>query len=352
MSKHVARGLGLGFAVVLAGVAMAPASAAAADEEPLRVAFWKGMYNVHTTIDGTWQSDPEEDDGADVDKLDYCKQFYPGTTAVRKYKNEFIDVFQNVDGDSFSGKVWSYECVQPARPTQRVMFAKGMYAMHVDAAGSWEADPERDDGSDVDKLAYCRAFYPKTASVKALGKEFSRAWLNADDESFALTATAYQCVQGTTAAATTTTTTTTTAEDATAREACVDWAYEMYFKSLTAETARTKAHAACKSIKSLDAAKLLFDWYFKSLTASAAMDKLVPLATKALDGKVALMTYAFDGYFKSLTGAAAGDKAVAAAQRLPASATRCLQREFPIFFKSLTGVAAMDKAVAVCAADE
>lgn len=355
--SRVDSGFGIGLAICLIGVAMAPSSAAAGDEEPARVAFWQGMYNVHTEVDGTWASDPEDDDGAEVDKLAYCRQLYPATTSVRRYKKEFIDVFRNVEDEPFAGKVWTFECVQPPRPAQRVMFAKGMYAMHVDAAGAWVADPERDDGYDVDKLAYCRAFYPKTTAIKALGKEFSRGWLNAEEEAFAVTATAYQCVQG--AASTkpapkagATTTPTTTPAESTPQEACVDWAYDRYYQSLTSESARTKAHAACKTITSLDAAKLLFDWYYKSLTAVAAMDKLTPLATTELEGEVALLRFAFDGYFKSLTGVAAADKAVAAGRRLAASATRCLQREYPIFYKSLTSVAAMDKAVEVCAGEE
>ncbi len=78
-----------------------------------RISYWSGKVNQHVDmISGTWQTDVDGTSGAGINKLTYCKKFYPNTTSVVEYKNETINSWQNAGntGNLTSTKM-SYQCV-------------------------------------------------------------------------------------------------------------------------------------------------------------------------------------------------------------------------------------------------
>ena len=78
-----------------------------------RIAMVQGNINQHTEK-GVWKTDPDgRGNGAEWDKLEYCKKFYPKTVSVKEHKKETISGFQNAFFDEFTHFVMTYECIQP-----------------------------------------------------------------------------------------------------------------------------------------------------------------------------------------------------------------------------------------------
>ncbi|MDD3663253.1 MAG: hypothetical protein PHT84_05320, partial [Candidatus Pacebacteria bacterium] len=59
-----------------------------------RIMYWYGKVNQHIDANGTWQTDPDGVSGANIDKLTYCKKWFPNTTSVKDYKNETISTWR------------------------------------------------------------------------------------------------------------------------------------------------------------------------------------------------------------------------------------------------------------------
>jgi hypothetical protein len=80
-----------------------------------RIMYWWGKVNQHTDVNGNWLTDPDGVSGADLDKLTYCKKFFPNTISVEDYMLETTDTWRNrgnVDGPFTSTKM-STKCLQP-----------------------------------------------------------------------------------------------------------------------------------------------------------------------------------------------------------------------------------------------
>ena len=60
-----------------------------------RVMFWYGKVNQHIDPQGTWQTDADGTSGANLDKLTYCKKYFPNTTSVEDYKIESIGTWKD-----------------------------------------------------------------------------------------------------------------------------------------------------------------------------------------------------------------------------------------------------------------
>lgn len=81
---------------------------------PDRIAYWYGKVNQHT-VNNVWYTDSDGVSGANIDKLTYCKKFYPGTTGTKDYTTETITGWRAAGN---TGGPWSYavmttECIQP-----------------------------------------------------------------------------------------------------------------------------------------------------------------------------------------------------------------------------------------------
>ncbi len=80
-----------------------------------RIAYWYGKVNQYINSQGDWISDPDGTSGADIDKLTYCKKWYPNTIKVESYKNETINTWRRAIGFEQSGyinTVVTDKCVQ------------------------------------------------------------------------------------------------------------------------------------------------------------------------------------------------------------------------------------------------
>lgn len=78
-----------------------------------RISVWQGKVNQHVDVDSsTWQTDADGRSGAELDKLTYCKKFYPNTTSVKEYKNETINSWHAAGNTgNYTSIKMSYECV-------------------------------------------------------------------------------------------------------------------------------------------------------------------------------------------------------------------------------------------------
>lgn len=90
-------------------------------EEPLdptpRISYWQGKVNQHTEA-GIWKTDPDGKSGANLNKLAYCKKWYPDTTEVKEYEKEMITDWKDRGNtnnrwsrDMYDREVISYECI-------------------------------------------------------------------------------------------------------------------------------------------------------------------------------------------------------------------------------------------------
>jgi peptidoglycan hydrolase-like protein with peptidoglycan-binding domain len=230
-----------------------------------RVMFWWGKVNQHMNIEkGGWETDPngfEAYAGASVDKLEYCKRFYPNTVAVRPYMFETIDGWRDRGNvGKYSSTNLSYQCVsdiktikvdpvnpiidpvvpivvEPVTPVlppvlppvvppvtppivtpvtpptipaadpvilsykhlPRVMFWWGKVNQHINTdTGTWETDPnglEAYAGASVDKLTYCKMFYPASVAAVPFGYETIDSWHDRGNvNNYTSTNMAYRCV--------------------------------------------------------------------------------------------------------------------------------------------------------------
>lgn len=79
-----------------------------------RIMYWPGKVNQHFDLSlSRWESDPDGYSGANIDKLEYCNKFYPGTILVREYMPETISTWRAAGNNgAYTGMVNSDLCIQ------------------------------------------------------------------------------------------------------------------------------------------------------------------------------------------------------------------------------------------------
>ncbi len=81
-------------------------------DKTARIAYWSGKVNQHIDQNGNWQTDPDGSSGAGLDKLTYCKKWYPSTTSIRDYKTETITTWRAAGNTgAYTSARTSIECV-------------------------------------------------------------------------------------------------------------------------------------------------------------------------------------------------------------------------------------------------
>ncbi len=95
-----------------------------------RIAYWSGKVNQHTDSTGQWLTDPDGTSGANLDKLTYCKKWYPNTTSIADYQTETITTWRTAGntGDPYTLAVMTTRCVQgtaTATPSITVLSPNG-----------------------------------------------------------------------------------------------------------------------------------------------------------------------------------------------------------------------------------
>jgi hypothetical protein len=76
-----------------------------------RIAYWWGKVNQHTE-NGVWKTDPDGRSGANINKLTYCKKWYPNTNLVLPYKMEKIKFYTAGNRYAYVSTKLSYLCVE------------------------------------------------------------------------------------------------------------------------------------------------------------------------------------------------------------------------------------------------
>ena len=81
-----------------------------------KISYWGGKVNQYFDA-GVWKSDPDKTSGATINKLTYCKKWYPSTTSVRDTGKQetlkFCAARQTTCSHSATMDV--FECVQPKK---------------------------------------------------------------------------------------------------------------------------------------------------------------------------------------------------------------------------------------------
>ena len=132
-----------------------------------RISTWNSKVNQHFNISyDKWMTDPDGKSGANLDKLTYCKKWYPNTISVADYMMEKIDTWRGVGNlpPDYSSTRMSTKCVQDLTP--RISYFSGKVNQHFNLGrDEWVTDPDGKSGANLDKLTYCKKWYPDTKSV-------------------------------------------------------------------------------------------------------------------------------------------------------------------------------------------
>jgi len=187
------------------------------DRNVPRIMYWWGKVNQHWNIDkGAWETDSDGASGADLDKLTYCKKFYPNTIKVEEYKNETSAIWHDRGNlNQYHSIKMSYRCIQgegEIKPepifigppvsensnAPRIMFWYGKVNQHWNVdKGTWETDADGVSGANLDKLTYCKKFYPKTIKVEEYKNETSAIWHDRGNvNQYTSVKMSYLCIQG------------------------------------------------------------------------------------------------------------------------------------------------------------
>lgn len=140
---------------------------------PYRINYWWGKVNQHTIAPSIWHTDSDSWSGASIDKLTYCKKFYPNTQAVRDYRNETVTWREGGNLNAWPFTQTSTECV-----VARIGYWYSKVNQHINSNGDWVTDADGTSGADIDRLTYCRKWYPATTSVRDYAFE-TLIWRNA-----------------------------------------------------------------------------------------------------------------------------------------------------------------------------
>lgn len=202
-----------------------------------RIMYWWGKVNQHFNVNtGLWETDPDGVSGANLDMKTYCKKWYPETKSIKEYKYETIynwkdrgnvsnyvstrlsyecvtkEVTQNEDSDDVKPTEATDPIKDPVKPiddnqdevntvdgnqdkTKQIMYWWGKVNLHLEN-NIWTTDPDGTSGANLDKLTYCKKWYPGTVSFKENELTFSDAWRNAGNtSSFTAIKMSYYCIQ-------------------------------------------------------------------------------------------------------------------------------------------------------------
>ena len=79
-----------------------------------RISYWYGKVNQHVDVNnGVWVTDSDGTSGADLDKLTYCKKYYPNTISVEDYSTETLNSWYTAGNSvNYTSTKPSYKCVQ------------------------------------------------------------------------------------------------------------------------------------------------------------------------------------------------------------------------------------------------
>lgn len=128
---------------------------------------------------------------------------------------------------------------------------------------------------------------------------------------------------------------------------CVEWAYPLYYQSLSSDAAQTHAVAACKSSVDLETAKWLYVKFYQGLSSADSVDRAT-LGARRAKGKLPIIQYAFDNYYKGNSSSESATKAAEGAKLVLPTAKACLEKAYAIQYKTHSSSDSMDLAFRDC----
>lgn len=156
-----------------------------------RIMYWYGKVNQHVDANGNWQTDPDGISGADLDKLTYCKKWFPRTIRVQDYKLETTNGWRNrgnVDAPYTSTKM-STRCVQgegmviPIPVDNPVISGiSGPQYLDINSVGTWKVEAYNPTGGNLsykvdwgDTYEYCPVGGPCTRALSLVESPFGQS---------------------------------------------------------------------------------------------------------------------------------------------------------------------------------
>jgi hypothetical protein len=156
-----------------------------------RIMYWYGKVNQHVDANGNWQTDPDGISGADLDKLTYCKKWFPRTIRVQDYKLETTNGWRNrgnVDAPYTSTKM-STKCVQgegmviPIPVDNPVISGiSGPQFLDINSVGTWKVEAYNPTGGNLsykvdwgDTYEYCPVGGPCTRALSLVEAPFGQS---------------------------------------------------------------------------------------------------------------------------------------------------------------------------------
>ncbi len=163
------------------------------------ISYWWGKVNQHTGPQGDWQTDADGVSGADLDKLTYCRKFYPNTIEVVQSGTITLNTWHDRGNlSAYTATQPKFDCIQKTSTTSgpAISYWWGKVNQHTDGQGVWQTDVDGVSGANLDKLTYCRKFYPATTEVVENGTVTINNWHDAGNaSSYVATQPKFDCIQ-------------------------------------------------------------------------------------------------------------------------------------------------------------
>gem|GEM_PF-2320065 len=117
-----------------------------------KISYWSGKVNQHTDANGAWQTDSDGTSGADLDKIAYCKKFYPGTTDIKEASVETNSGWKDAgNSGSYTSVKAVYKCVgtyvAPSNQPPVITGGSGPASLSVNQQGTWTISAYDPDGT-------------------------------------------------------------------------------------------------------------------------------------------------------------------------------------------------------------
>ena len=117
-----------------------------------KISYWFGKVNQHTDANGAWQTDPDGTSGADLDKITYCKKFYPGTTDIKEASVATLSSWKDAgNSGSYTSIKAVYNCVGSSTVSGNqppvITGVKSPVSLAVNAQGTWYVSAYDPDGN-------------------------------------------------------------------------------------------------------------------------------------------------------------------------------------------------------------
>ena len=117
-----------------------------------KISYWFGKVNQHTDASGAWQTDPDGTSGANLNKITYCRKFYPGTTDIRETDVSTHSGWKNNgnSGDYTTTKA-VYNCVGSQTTNGNlppvINGVSGPTSLNLSQTGAWKVSAYDPDGT-------------------------------------------------------------------------------------------------------------------------------------------------------------------------------------------------------------